>query len=168
MRRVFWFALLVAAGPALADSCPWLDEKSAAEALLVAPGKVTPEKGPVPADARGLVSITTCRFRDTGDPLGQLAVEVYVFGNDAQASAAFESALKGQSMPPRKAQVAGLPGFFSVVPGLSGSSWVRKGVRLVRVTHVYSRRVKESFARDPDGAVISTHEVARRVAARLP
>ena len=168
MHKVVWLPWLFAAASAVADTCPWLDEKSAAEALLVPPGEVRVEKNPLPADPRGVVSHTTCRFRDTGDPLGQLAVAVWVFGSEAQASAGFDAALKGQSMPPRKAPVAGLPGFFAVTPGLSGNSWVRKGPRLVRVVHVYSRRVKDSIERDPDGAVISTHEIARRVVARLP
>ncbi len=47
------------------------------------------------------------------------------------------------------------------------ASWAVKGKRLVFVHHVLGKRVKEAMRKDPDGAVLSTHEVTRHVLEKL-
>ena len=47
------------------------------------------------------------------------------------------------------------------------ASYAVKDKRLVFVNHAFSKGVKEAMAKDPDGAVLSTHEVARQVLGRL-
>jgi hypothetical protein len=38
----------------------------------------------------------------------------------------------------------------------------------VFVSHPFSKRVNEAIKKDPDGGPLSTHEIARRVLAKLP
>jgi len=167
MRRILAIAALLATAPALADTCPWLDDKSAAEVILVPPGQVTVEKDPVAGSKTGLVASTTCRFKDKAEITAQLSVVVMEYASEAQASAAFEGEKKNQGSRAKPAKAGPWPGFFTESRGFSAASTVVKGNKVVFVSHVLSRRVKEAIAKDPDGSVLSTHEIARRVATKL-
>jgi hypothetical protein len=162
-------ALAAALVPALAfaDTCPWLDDKSAAETILATP-QVTVEKNPSPSNAAGGVGSTTCRFKEKGELTGQLSVIVMEFGTEAQAKAAYEKELKSQGSRAKPSKVGGQPGFFTQNPGFSAGSFTYKGTRFVFVSHPFSKRVNEAIRKDPDGGPLSTHEIARRVLAKLP
>ena len=153
--------------PALADTCPWLDAKVAAEAILVRPTQVKLEKNPVLPNAGGMVSSTTCLFKGADEGIGQLSVTVMEYSSEAVAKDSYEKELKNQGSRARPAKLDGNPAFFTMTRGFSGGSFAAKGTRIVFVSHVFSKRVKESMASDPDGAVLSTHEIARQVLGRL-
>lgn len=167
MRRLLAIAALLAAEPALADTCPWLDDKSAAEVILVPPSQVTLEKNPVTGSKTGMVASTTCRFKDKAEVTAQLAVVVMEYGSEAQAQAAWEGEKKNQGSRAKPAKAGSWPGFFTETRGFTAASTVVKGNKVIFVSHVLSARVKEAIAKDPDGSVLSTHEIARRVATKL-
>jgi hypothetical protein len=152
---------------ALADTCPWLDAKVAAEVILVTPTHVKLEKNPVLPNAGGMVSATTCLFKGADEGLGQLSVIVMEYASEGVAKASYEKELKSQASRARPSKLDGNAAFFTMTPGFSGGSFAVKGKRIVFVSHVFSKRVKESIATDPDGAVLSTHEIARQVLAKL-
>lgn len=165
------FPLLTAAClfplPALADTCPWLGDDVAAQVILVKPAQVKLEKDPVPPNSRGLVSSTTCRFKGKDEGIGQLSVIVADFGSEASAKARYETELKSQGSRAKPSKIDGNPAFFTMNPGFSGGSFAQKGKYFLFVSHVFSPRVKEATKRDPDGSSLSTHEVAKRVLAKL-
>ena len=167
MRNVLIaIAGLLVPAVALADTCPWLDDKSAAETILATP-LVTVEKNPAPPNSAGGVGSTTCRFKEKGELVGQLSVIVMEFGSEAQAKAAYEKELKSQGSRARPSKLGGQPGFFTQNPGFSAASYTYKGKRFVFVSHPFSKRVNEAIAKNPDAEVLSTHEIARRVLAKL-
>ncbi len=152
---------------AFAESCPWIDAKVAADVILVAPTQITLEKNPVLPGAGGMVASTTCRFKGANEGLGQLSVMVMEYTSDAVAKASYEKELKSQASRAKPAKLDGNPAFFTMTRGFSGGSFALKGNRIVFVSHVFSKRVKDSMDKDPDGAGLSTHEVARRVLGKL-
>lgn len=152
---------------AFADTCPWLDAKVAADVILVTPTQVTLEKNPVLPGAGGMVASTTCRFKGADEGLGQLSVIVMEYTSEAVAKDSYEKELKGQGSRARPAKLDGKPAFFTMTLGFSGGSFALKGKKIVFVSHVFSKRVKASMEKDPDGAGLSTHEVAKQVLARL-
>lgn len=152
---------------AIADTCPWLGEDVAAQVILVRPAEVRLEKDPVPPNPKGLVSSTTCRFKGKDEGLGQLSVIVADFGSEANAKARYETELKGQASRAKPSRIDGNPAFFTMNRGFSGGTFAQKGRYFVFVSHVFSARVKEAMKVDPDGASLSTHEVARRVLGKL-
>ena len=167
MPRSLVLAILLFPAVALADTCPWLDDKSAAEVILVPPNQVTHEKNPVTGSKTGMVASTTCRFKDKAEITAQLAVVVMEYGSEAQASAAFEGEKKNQGSRAKPAKAGPWPGFFTETRNFTAASTVVKGNKVIFVSHVLSQRVKDAIAKDPDGAVLSTHEIARRVATKL-
>lgn len=152
---------------ALADTCPWLGSDVAAQVILVKPTEVKLEKDPVPPNSRGLVASTTCRFKGKDEGIGQLSVVIMDFGSEAIAKARYETELKSQASRARPSKIDGNPAFFTMNPGFSGGTFAQKGKYFVFVSHVFSKRVNEATRKDPDGAVLSTHEVARQVLAKL-
>jgi hypothetical protein len=160
------FALL-GSSAALADTCPWLDAKVAAEVILVAPNEIKLEKNPVVANDTGLIASTTCRFSDKKVLVGGLSVMVLEYRTETGAKAAYERELSGTGGRVQPAKIEGNAAFMASIPGLSGTSWALKGKKLVRVAHVFSKQVNDSIASNPDGAVLSTHEIARQVLAKL-
>jgi hypothetical protein len=158
-------ALLPAA--ALAEACPWLGADAASQVILAATPTVTYQKNPVFANTKGLVASSTCRFMESGELVGQLAVVVMEFGSYDAATAAYQKELKDQGARARPAKIGADPAFFTHDTGFSSASYAVKGKQLVFVNHVLGRRVKEAMQKDPDGAVLSTHDVARRVLEKL-
>lgn len=158
-------AFLPFAAPA--ETCPWLGEDVAAQVILAKPAEAKLERNPVFANDKGLLASTTCRFKEPGELVGQLAVIVMEFGSYDAATAAYQKELKSQGSRARPAKIGADPAFFTQNPGFSAASYAVKGKRLVFVSHVLGKRVKEAMQKDPDGAVLSTHEVARRVLERL-
>ena len=159
------FVLLPVAS--LADTCPWLGEDVAGKVILVKPSEARLIKEPVPPNDKGLASATTCRFKGAGEGLGQLSVTVMDFGTEANAKARYEGELKSQASRARASKIDGNPAFFTMNRGFSGGTFAQKGKHFVFVSHVFSPRVKDAMSKDPDGAVLSTHEVARQVLGRL-
>jgi hypothetical protein len=151
----------------LADTCPWLGEDVAAQVVLAKPADAKVEKNPVFANDRGLVASTTCRFKEAGELAGQLAVIVMEFGSYDAATAAYQKELANQASRAKPSKIGPDPAFFTHNPGFSAASYAVKGKRLVFVNHAFSKRVNEAMRKDPDGAVLSTHEVARRVLEKL-
>ena len=152
---------------ALADTCPWLGDDVAAQVILVKPTEMKLEKDPVPPNSKGLVSSTTCRFKGKDEGAGQLSVIVADFGSEANAKARYETELKSQASRAKPSKIDGNPAFFTMNRGFSGGTFAQKGRYFVFVSHAFSKRVNEAIKQDPDGAVLSTHEVARRVLAKL-
>ncbi len=151
----------------LADTCPWLGADAASQVILAATPTVTHQKNPVFANGRGLVASTTCRFQEPGELVGQLAVIVMEFSSYDTATAAYQKELKDQASRAKPSKIGADPAFFTYNPGFSAASYTVKGKQLVFVNHVLGKRVKEAMQKDPDGAVLSTHEVARRVLEKL-
>ncbi len=147
-----------------AAPCAWLDPKVAAEVILVPPTEVTVVKNPVTGD---MTASTTCFFKAASEGVGQLSVNVMEFSSEAAAKRAYEAELKSQGSRAKPAKLDGAPAFFTMTPGFSGSSFALKGSRIVFVSHVFSSRVKASMEKDPDGEVLSTHDIARRVLTKL-
>lgn len=164
-----FLALLTALAPiaARAGPCPWLAAEVAAQVILATPAEATLEKNPVFANARAMTASTTCRFKAAGELVGQLAVVVMEFASYEAATAAYQGELKSQGSRAKPAKIGASPAFFTLNPGLSAASYAVKEKRLVFVNHAFSKGVKEAMARDPDAAVLSTHEVARQVLGRL-
>ena len=159
------FALLPFAS--LADTCPWLGADTASQVILAAKPVVTHQKNPVFANSKGLVASTTCRFQEPGELVGQLAVIVMEFSSYDTATAAYQKELKDHGTRARPAKIGADPAFFTHDTGFSSASFAVKGKQLVFVNHVLGRKVKDAMQKDPDGAVLSTHEVARRVLEKL-
>lgn len=162
-------AFLTAAAPAasLAGPCPWVSAEVAAQVILARPAEATVEKNPVFANARAMTASTTCRFKAAGELVGQLAVVVMEFASYEAATAAYQGELKSQGSRAKPAKIGASPAFFTLNPGFSAASYAVKEKRLVFVNHAFGKGVKEAMAKDPDGAVLSTHEVARQVLGRL-
>ena len=160
-------AIALSPAAALAGTCPWLGEDIAAQAILARPTEVKIERNPVFANARGLVASTTCRFRDAKELVGQLSVAVMEFGSYEAATAAYQKELKSQGARATPAKIGANPAFFTQRPGFSAATCAVKEKRLVFVTHAFSKPVNEMIRKDPDGAVLSTHEVARQVLGKL-
>lgn len=162
-------ALLAALAPvaARAAPCPWLSAEVAAQVILAKPAEATVEKNPVFANAKAMTASTTCRFKAAGELVGQLAIVVMEFASYEAATAAYQGELKSQGSRAKPAKLGASPAFFTHNPGFSAASYAVKDKRLVFVNHAFSKRVKEAMAKDPDGAVLSTHEVARQVLGRL-
>ena len=162
-------ALLAALAPvaARAAPCPWLSAEVAAQVILAKPAEATVEKNPVFANAKGMTASTTCRFKAAGELVGQLAIVVMEFASYEAATAAYQGELKSQGSRAKPAKLGASPAFFTHNPGFSAASYAVKDKRLVFVNHAFSKGVKEAMAKDPDGAVLSTHEVARQVLGRL-
>ena len=155
--------------PALAsaDTCPWLGDDVAARVILVKPTEVKLEKNPVFANAQGMVASTTCRFKDAKELVGQLSVVVMEFASYEAATAAYRKELKNQASRAKPSKIGANPAFFTHNPGFSAASYAVRDKRLLFVSHTFSRQVNEAMSRDPDGAVLSTHEVARQALDRL-
>ena len=162
-------ALLAALAPvaARAAPCPWLSAEVAAQVNLAKPAEATVEKNPVFANAKAMTASTTCRFKAAGELVGQLAIVVMEFASYEAATAAYQGELKSQGSRAKPAKLGASPAFFTHNPGFSAASYAVKDKRLVFVNHAFSKGVKEAMAKDPDGAVLSTHEVARQVLGRL-
>jgi len=152
---------------AFADTCPWLGEDVAAQVILVKPTAVLLEKNPVFGNAQGMVASTTCRFKDAKELVGQLSVIVMEFASYEAATAAYQKELKNQASRAKPSKIGANPAFFTHNPGFSAASYAVKEKRLVFVSHTFSRKVNEAIGKDPDGAVLSTHEVARQALDRL-
>jgi hypothetical protein len=152
---------------ACADTCPWLGEDVAAQVMLVKPTEVKLEKNPVFANAQGMIASTTCRFRDANELVGQLSVVVMEFASYEAATAAYRKELKNQDSRAKPSKIGANPAFFTHSPGFSAASYAVKEKRLVFVSHAFSRKVNEAMVKDPEGAVLSTHEVARLALGRL-
>lgn len=167
MHRFAAAALALLPFASLADTCPWLGEDVAAQVLLVKPTEAKVEKNPVFANDRGLVASTTCRFKDANELVGQLAVIVMEFGSYDAATAAYRKELTNQASRAKPSKIGADPAFFTHNPGFSAASYAVKGRQLVFVNHAFGKRVNEAMRKDPDGAVLSTHEVARRVLEKL-
>ncbi len=167
MHRLAAVAMAALPAFALADTCPWLGDDVAAQVILVKPTEVKLEKDPVPANSNGLVSSTTCRFKGRDEGLGQLSVIVGDFGNEANAKARYDAELKSQASRAKPSKIDGNPAFFTMNRGFSGGTFAQKGRYFVFVSHVFSKRVNEAIKKDPDGGPLSTHEVAKRVLAKL-
>lgn len=162
-------ALLAALAPvaARAAPCPWLSAEVAAQVILAKPAEATVEKNPVFANAKAMTASTTCRFKAAGELVGQLAIVVMEFASYEAATAAYQGELNSQGSRAKPAKLGASPAFFTHNPGFSAASYAVKDKRLVFVNHAFSKGVKEAMAKDPDGAVLSTHEVARQVLGRL-
>jgi hypothetical protein len=169
MKNLAPFALaglLLPAG-ALAADCPFLDAGVAAQVILVKPTETPVLKEPAPPNDKGMVSSTTCRFKAQGEGIGMLSVIVMDFGSEANAKARYDGELRSQGSRARPAKIEGHPAFFTMNPGFSGGTFAQKGRYFVFVSHNFSTRVNEAIRKDPDGGPLSTHEVARRVLAKL-
>jgi hypothetical protein len=151
----------------LAETCPWLSADVAAQVILAAPTDSKVEKNPVFGNTKGMEASTTCRFKAADELVGQLAVIVMDFGSYEAATAAYQRELQGQGSRAKPSKIGANPAFFTHNPGFSAASYAVKGKRLVFVNHAFSKRVNEAVRKDPDGAVLSTHEVARQVLANL-
>lgn len=169
MRQTRLLPIALAAFPALAlaDTCPWLGDDVAAQVILAKPTEVRLLKEPVAPNDKGLAAATTCRFKLAGEMVGQLSVTVMDFGGEANAKARYESELKSQASRAKPSKIDGNPAFFTMNRGFSGGTFAQKGRHFVFVSHVFSPRVKDAMKKDPDGASLSTHEVAKRVLAKL-
>lgn len=154
-------------GLACAGTCPWLGDDVAAQVILVKPTEVKLEKNPVFANAQGLIASMTCRFRDANELVGQLSVVVMEFASYEAATAAYRKALDSQESRAKPSKIGANPAFFTHIPGFSAASYAVKEKRLVFVSHAFSRKVNEAMGKDPEGAVLSTHEVARLALDRL-
>lgn len=137
-------ATLPSLAPAIAsaEASPRLSGDVAARVLLAEPTESKVERNPVFANAQGLVASTTCRFKDANE-------------------------LVGQGSRARPAKIDANPAFLALNPGSSAASYAVKEKRMVFASHVFGKRVSEALGKDPDGAVLSTHEVARQVPGRL-
>ena len=167
MHRFAAAALAALPFASLADTCPWLGDDVAAQVILAKPTEVKLLKEPVVPNDKGLASATTCRFKLADELVGQLSVTVMDFGNEANARARYEGELKSQASRARPARIDGNPAFFTMNRGFSGGTFAQKGKHFVFVSHVFSPRVKDAMKKDPDGASLSTHDVAKRVLAKL-
>jgi hypothetical protein len=168
MRRIATaLALALAPLPASAQACPWLSADVAARVILAAPTDSKVEKNPVFGNAKGMESSTTCRFKAADELVGSLAVIVMEFGSYEAATAAYRRELAAQGSRAKPAKIGANPAFLTHNPGFSAASYAVKDKRLVFVNHAFSRRVNEAIGKDPDGAVLSTHEVARQVLGKL-
>ena len=165
--RLLPAALAILPLASLADTCPWLGEEVAAQVILAKPAGTKVAMDPVFANDKGLLASTTCRFKEAGELVGQLAVVVMEFGSYDAATAAYQKELRSQASRAKPSKIGADPAFFTFNPGFSAASYAVKGKRLVFVSHVLGKRVKEAMQKDPDGAVLSTHEVARRVLEKL-
>ena len=158
-------ALLPAAS--LADTCPWIGEDVAAQVILAKPAYAKAERDtPIP-NSTGVVATTTCRFKAAGEVSAQLSVIVIDLGNEGNAKARYEGELRSQGSRAKPAKIDGHPAFFTMNRGFSGATFALKGRQVVFVSHVFSKKVNEAIRRDPDGSVLSTHEIARQVLAKL-
>ena len=162
-------ALALALAPALAsaEACPWLSADVAAQVILATPTDSKVEKDPVFGNTKGMEASTTCRFKAADELAGSLSVIVMEFGSYEAATAAYQRELSSQGSRARPSKIGADPAFFTQNPGFSAASYAVKGKRLVFVSHAFSKRVNEAVRKDPDGAVLSTHEVARQVLGRL-
>ena len=167
MLRTAAACLALLPATALAEACPWLGSDTASQAILAAAPVVSYQKNPVFANTRGLVASATCRFQEPGELVGQLAVVVMEFSSYDAATAAYQKELKDHGTRARPAKIGADPAFFTHDTGFSSASFAVKGKQLVFVNHVLGRKVKDAMQKDPDGAVLSTHEVARRVLEKL-
>lgn len=162
-------ALALALAPVLAsaEACPWLSAEVAAQVILATPADSKVEKNPVFGNTKGMEASTTCRFKAADELAGSLSVIVMEFGSYEAATAAYQRELEAQGSRARPSKIGANPAFSTHNPGFSAASYAVKGKRLLFVNHAFSRRVNEAVSKDPDGAVLSTHEVARQVLGRL-
>ena len=167
VARLLAFLAALAPAASLAAPCPWVATEVAAQVILAKPAEATVEKNPVFANAKAMTASTTCRFKAAGELVGQLAIVVMEFASYEAATAAYQGELKSQGSRAKPAKLGASPAFFTHNPGFSAASYAVKDKRLVFVNHAFSKGVKEAMAKDPDGAVLSTHEVARQVLGRL-
>lgn len=162
-------ALALAFFPALAsaEACPWLSAEVAAKVILATPSDSKVERSPVFGNTRRMEASTTCRFKAADELTGGLSVIVMEFVSYEAATSAYQGELKAQGSRARPSKIGDNPAFFTQDPGLSAASYAVKGRRLVHVNHAFGKRVNEAVRENPDGAVLSTHEVARQVLERL-
>lgn len=162
-------ALALALAPVLAsaEACPWLAADVAAQVILATPTDSKVEKNPVFGNAKGMEASATCRFKAADELVGSLSVIVMEFGSYEAATAAYQRELKAQGSLARPTKIGANPAFSTHHPGFSAASHAVKDKRLVFVNHAFSKRVNEAVRKDPDGAVLSTHEVARQVLGKL-
>ncbi len=158
-------ALVPFASPA--GACPWLSADVAAQVILATPADSKVEKNPVFGNTKGMETSTTCRFKAADELVGSLSVIVMEFGSYEAATAAYQRELKAQGSRARPSKIGANPAFLTHNAGFSAASYAVKDKRLVFVNHAFSRRVNEAVRKDPDGAVLSTHEVARQVLGKL-
>ena len=168
MRRIATaLALAFAPVPVSAEACPWLSADVAAQVILAAPTDSKVEKNPVFGNTKGMETSTTCRFKAADELVGSLSVIIMEFGSYEAATAAYQRELTAQGSRAKPAKIGANPAFFTHNPGFSAASYAVKDKRLVFVNHAFSKRVNEALGKDPDGAVLSTHEVARQVLGKL-
>ena len=162
-------ALALALAPVLAsaEACPWLAADVAAQVILATPTDSKVEKNPVFGNTKGMEASTTCRFKAADELAGSLSVIVMEFGSYEAATAAYQRELKARGSRARPSKIGANPAFRTHNPGFSAASYAVKDRRLVFVNHAFSTRVNEAVRKDPDGAVLSTHEVARQVLEKL-
>jgi hypothetical protein len=111
----------------------------------------------------------TCYFGLPNDGVGLLTVMVAEFDTPAAAQAAFERQRKSAPEGVRNLKGLGRAAFMASSGGgrFADTTYVLLDHRLLRVNHVFGKAAKAAIERDPDGAVIGTHEIARQVLKRL-
>lgn len=161
-------AMFFLAAPLLASAadCPWLTPAAAATALLAKPA-VTFEQHPAPSNTDGMKKVLKCYFADPAEPSGQLGISVIEYDSSASAQRAFDKDKSNRGSNATSLKVAGQPALHSPSAGIASTTHVLKGERILRVTHVYTQKVRAAIKKDPDGAVISTQELARQAVAKL-
>ena len=167
MTRLLPAAIALIPFASLAEACPWLSADVAAQVILATPTDSKVEKNPVFGNTKGMEASVTCRFKAADELVGSLSVIVMEFGSYEAATAAYQRELKSQGSRARPSKIGANPAFFTHNPGFSAASYAVKDKRLVFVNHAFSKRVNEAASKDPDGAVLSTHEVARQVLEKL-
>lgn len=168
---IIWGALAVAAAapPALAADCPFLTREQAAAALTALPPAPRVADETPPVKAGGLKRTRTCYFALPDDGIGLLTIMVAEFESRAAAQAAFERQRKSAPEGARPLKGLGQAAFMASSGGgrFADTTYVWLDHRLLRVNHVFGKAAKAAVERDPDGAVIGTHEIARQVLKRL-
>jgi len=167
MLRAAFASLALCPAIAAAGSCPWLSDEDAALAIALRPTEVRVEKIPVFPNKQELLSSTRCRFADAKEFFGHLSVTVMYYGSYDAATAAYQQELADAAAHANPAMIDATPAFAVEEPGASMKSYAVKERNFVIVTHVFSRRVKEAIGGGPGKGLLSTHEVVRRVLAKL-
>ncbi len=151
---------------ASAADCPFLKSKEVVETLLDPPREITYEVVDLKGQD-GMQRARICNFKAPGAGVGAVGVQVIDFTSAAAASAHFKTLRKdtgGKICPLSSVSSAA---FIANIPGLSDSTQVLIGSHVLKVSHVLSPKVKEAIANNPDGGVVGTHELAKRVVGRI-
>lgn len=163
-----WLAI---ATPALAEDCPFLSRDDVKQAIGEPVKSVNVTRADASSSAlaneKGVKSATQCTFAASDDPAyGGFGVLVRVYENAVLAKAAFDRA-RADAGTGAHSEKFGDGAFWSIAPGIAGSTTALHGARVVIVTHRYSAKVRQMIDEDPDGGVISTSEIARNVLGKL-